>query len=228
MTQSVTGKQVGIATANGLAPKRGARSLIQSIDFSVMASPVTLNFAESQMAGKIEFIQTLKIDNTQNANPLSISMPNTNDLLIVPAYAMMIAPVMASKESAAFIISTTGTPLVNILFLPFMLPAMVWFPNGTSGNGNSGQSGGTDYSANLPAVGANLITTVPAGARNAIVVQNLAASQVQLLLDDSSIILLESGGGDNIAGGAWRETAYNGRVRIYSAEAAAPVSAYVL
>lgn len=222
--QRVSGKHLGMPVANGLAPLKGPRSVIQSIDFSVVGtSPKTINFAESQSLGKIEFIQTLKIDNSLNPTSLSIFVGLTNDTITVPPYSMAYLPVLASKETPFFQVSTSGAVLVNIAFLSMALPALIWFPNGASG---ASPGVGTNYSVNQAAVGGNLILTIPAGSRNGVHIQNNAAQQIQVVLSNGSIVLLESGGADNTGGGS-ADFTDQGIVNVYSAEINAPVSAYV-
>lgn len=233
MTQQITGKHVPHATANGLRPIKGPRSVTQSLNFgNGSTSPATVNFAESQNLEKLEFIQTIKIDNSQNAASVSILDNNTNDLLTIPPYAMAILPLLASKQTPNFTVTTTGTALVNLYFLSMALPAVIWFPNGASGSGGSSSFSpagtiGNDYSSAQPALLGNLLTTAPVNAaRNNLIYQNQSNNLHQLVLDDGAgnilSVLLMAAGGLGLQGadsGGFNLGAFKGRVRVYSSDA---------
>jgi hypothetical protein len=223
----VTGKVVGVETAVGLGPAQGPKSVTRTIDFSVFGtSPKTENLVESQFLGKFDFIQSIYVDNSTNPAPLSVTCFLTEQTLTWPAFSQGFQTLLSPRNGPVFKIETNGSVAVNLIYLSMMVPSNIWFPL-------SGGSLGIDYSANKPALGGNLITTIPSGAQGGVYyVQNQDANQIQLLLDDGAgnnqtIILLESGGADATGGGTWQDTNFKGRVRVYSSNPTARVAACV-
>lgn len=216
---SISGS-VGQRIFNGLAPAKLGRTISRTLRFSAQASH-TVNLTEQQSADKIEFVQTIYADNSQNNQALICLVQKTGQYLIWPAgwqgYLQVLAP------EPLFLFTSAGVQDLNVQFISALIPSHIWPANGTQ---NFGGTTGADYSSNKPALAANQQgTTAPVNyARNSIEVQNQSAEQIQVVLDDGaggnlSVMLLESAGSGNVAGGDWRSTTFKGRVRVFAATA---------
>lgn len=222
-----TGTQAAFDNFYGFAPKKGPRSLAQSIDFGI-ANPYYIDFVSAVQADKLEWIESIYVDNSLNPAPLKFVFAQSEQSIIVPANAQAYLPVLCPNDPG-FTLSTTGTPIVKIHFLNFAVPAAVWNTN-TSYSGSKG----TDYSVNKPTAAANLLLTIPVNLnRNQVEIQNQDANDIQLRLDDGASanetwIILAQAAVANAQGGAWVSNNFKGRIRIYSTNATAQVAAHEL
>lgn len=99
--------------ANMVVPAGGPKVVPANVDFSVNGS-VLLDGSLIVSQGKIEYFQGVFIDNSQNANPLILTMSTTNQAIIAKAktqgyYAIMV------PDPPQIIASTT---IVNGLIIP--------------------------------------------------------------------------------------------------------------
>lgn len=114
---------------NALFPKEGPKSI-----------PVTLNFANQQsfnvdltllqQRGFIKTIQSVWVDNSQNASALSIQVAGSNQTVKIPGNSQGCLPIFV-PASAQFVISCAGGQNATIYFTNVPLPAAVW--SATSG-----------------------------------------------------------------------------------------------
>lgn len=220
----ISGKPVGVETANGLAPRAGPRSIART--YNLLAGIAQgVNLIESQSLGKLEFIQTIYCDNSSNPNPVTITTNLTFQAVIFPAFSQGYQPLMVPKKAPNLTVQSPGAAAVSFQFLTMAVPSDVWFPW-------SGGSTGLNYSVNPPAVAANLLITIPPGPRANVQIQNQDVDQIQIWLDDGTgnnltCVLLEAAGA-NVGGGSVAINNHTGRIRIYSANATAQIGAYVV
>lgn len=90
----------------------------------------------------------------------------------------------------------------------------------TSGYGSTGK----DYSANKPALMANILATIPAnGSRTFAEVMNQDASDIQVVLYDVDggagygVLTIAGGSADNKEGADWTSTNFKGKVEVRGA-----------
>ncbi len=128
---------------NGLAPRRGPRTMNAQIDFSV-SNPLNLDLTIAQDMDRLEWVQTLYIDNSSNASPLTALSINSNQKISCPPYSQGYFPILVPGDPK-FIFSTSGTPTVPIAFLSMAMPCMVW--NSSAVFGSQGFDGSTTITA---------------------------------------------------------------------------------
>lgn len=210
--------RVAWPVAWGQAPIKGSRAMLQQVDFT-MQNPVGISLVYEQDSDRIEYVQALYVDNSLNPSALVCFMHGTSQQIIIPAGYQAYIPVLATSDNCRMTFSTVGnTAIVPVQFLSFPLPLAVWSA--------AGIGLGQDFSANKPALAANLIATIPVNAGRAYFeVQNQDVNDIQVVLDNGagvnlSVIILAAGAGANMQGGSYSNTTFKGRVRIFSANAA--------
>lgn len=210
-----TQQRVAWQVAYGEAPVNGSRAMPQTLDFTVETS-IGVNLTYEQESQRLEFVQSIYIDNSTNPNPLTGTCRGSGQIFIIPGGWQGYIPVLASVDNAHITFTTVKTPIIPINLLSFPVPAILWPANA----GNSGQ----DFSTQKPAATANLITTIPAnGQRAEVEIQNQSGETIQLFLDDGaggniSVILLPAGtGGAGTGGAAWSSNFFKGRIRVFGA-----------
>lgn len=118
-----------VAYNNASPPKEGNRAIPVNFDFTT-ATSYTFDFSQVIAQKKLSFVQTLYIDNSANAQPLTLVIQGTNQTIIAPPasqgyYAALITGI------AKVTIGTTGNVVVPIEFLNFVVAPVVW---GTTGS----------------------------------------------------------------------------------------------
>jgi hypothetical protein len=124
---------------NGLAPRRGPRSIGLNLDFSV-SNPLPLDLVVAQDMERIEWVQTIYIDNSNNSSAMTTQSINSNQKIICPPFAQGYFPILVPGDPK-FIFSTAGTPIVPVAFLSMAMPCMVW--NSVNVLGTQGYDGST-------------------------------------------------------------------------------------
>lgn len=184
------------------------------------------------------FIKSVYVDNSLNSETFSLFVAATRQTLTWPAYSQGYMPLL-STNPPLFTASTDGALNIDIHFLAFVVPPVIWQPPGIvatttiSGNVNVVSAGGnnTDASANAPALlGTTLLTIAANAARKYVEIQNQSDVDIQVALDSGSgtptIIVLGNGGAAGLQGGGWSSTTFKGRVRVLSAAAGKQIAAY--
>lgn len=231
MTQN-SQQRMSTAVAFGQSPKNGSKAMPQTLDFTAQAS-IDINLTFEQDALRLEYVQSIYIDNSANMYSLRGVMNGTGQIIIIPPGSQAYMPVLATSDNAIITFTSPGsTPKIPVNFLNFPVPAIIWAT--TAYAVQIAGSTGLDYSANQPAVAAHLLSTVPANPlRNSVEVQNQSAEIIQVWLDDGnatagtlSVLLLAPGSGANTQGADWQSSTFKGRVRVYSATAADQVAVH--
>lgn len=107
--------------------KRG--SITVPIDFSIgLTYQLDLTAIQDQLAW-IKSVQTLFIDNSQNANQITIRMSGTLQRIIIPGYAQAYVPVLQINPPVLTFTSASAVQ-ITIQILDFFLPPFVWSVNG--------------------------------------------------------------------------------------------------
>jgi|GEM_PF-2905415 len=111
-------------TKNGLAPRQGPRASMQFIDMSV-SNPFNLDFTMAQDLERLEWVQTLWIDNSLNASSFTATVINSGQKIVVPPFYQGYFPVLVYGDPK-FQFSCSGTPIVPVGFLTMAMPCMMW------------------------------------------------------------------------------------------------------
>src|SRR5215475_6194048 len=119
----------GFPVSNGYAPAGGPRALPITFDFSI-TSPQAIDLVQEIEANIINMVQSIYVDNSLNANTLTIIFDQTNQKIVVPATAQGLWPVITPKDAPRLVLSTTpaGGLLVNIILLNVPMPLTAWGP----------------------------------------------------------------------------------------------------
>lgn len=112
---------------NAMVPSEGPKIIPINAQLGVNAS-VLLDFSQLQQQGKISFIQGVMVDNSANAQPLTIVSQTMNQKTVIPANAQAILPVFVTNPPI-FIVSSAGGVNVPLFFFNIPLPAQVWGGN---------------------------------------------------------------------------------------------------
>lgn len=213
-----------MATANGIFPKDNQPKILPlRMDFSLQSAfIVDLTLVEDQK--RIEFVQSFYIDNSANGSPVTLQALVTGQTIIVPPLSQGYYTFMVLAENMRFSAACANPVSVWIHLANFPQANEVWYPGN---NGQTTGSIGTDFSANKPALLANLLATIPVNAsRNGFEVQNQAAAAIQVVMDDgagnniSIVTLAQNGGNANgLAGADYTNFQERGRIRVYGATA---------
>lgn len=220
---AVSGTAVSFQVKNGLAPgalddegrSKGPRALVRTLAFSATVTQLVLDFQRIEDSQRLEFVQAIFIDNSQNPSPIQVTSPLTFQTKTIKAGGQGYLPTLSAAPGFQFNSlggQVANAPVnVNIHFLNFMVPLAVWDTSGGLVH---------DFSANKPALLANAIATMPVNpSRNYLYAQNQSGETVQLVLDDAagnnqSVILLAPGVGAGNQGADYTEYGFKGRARI--------------
>lgn len=214
---------IGISVFNGLAPTKGPRVLPLQLDFTSVTS-IPINAAHAQENDRVEFIQGIYVDNSSNPSSLILTQTLTNQTIRFPAGSAGFVPFF-TPNPPIFTASSTGGVIVNAVLTTFPVPAQL-------GQMSSFGSLGQDHSSAEPALAANLLGTIAVnGNRHSFGYQNQSANTHQLALDrgdgtQMTVLLIAPGFAANNQGGAYFDTTFKGRVRVFSASAGDQMALY--
>ncbi len=117
-----------VPTGNDPNCAMGRRAIHVTIDFS-LGTTFNLDIQQVQALGQFDAAQTLYIDNSGNANVLTVLLGLTLQTIKIPANAQAYIPIL-QPNPPVFKISTTGAPIVDVQILNFFVPPIIWYPNG--------------------------------------------------------------------------------------------------
>jgi len=103
-------------TYNAVLPKSGPKTYPLVADFRTVGS-FTADLTVQVQQGFIDFISGLFIDNSANANTLSILVATTQQKIIIPAKAQAYMPILASDAPVVELTTTVN----NQLLVPFQV-----------------------------------------------------------------------------------------------------------
>ena len=116
---------------NALVPPEGPKSVLISLDFTVTSSYL-IDFTQAYMSTSISLVQSVYVDNSQNPDPLSITVAGTQQQITAAPGSQGTYPVIAAIRPKITCQSSGGV-LVNLIFLNVPLPAATWQPHPISG-----------------------------------------------------------------------------------------------
>jgi len=150
----------GFPVSNGYAPAGGPRALPIAFDFST-TSPQATDLVQEIEANIINMVQSIYVDNSNNANTLTITFDQTNQKIVVPATAQGIWPVITPKDAPRFVLATTpaGGLIVNIILLNVPMPLTAWGPVNVSTTINNPTYTQTPFVGTTVDHGGNVVTT---------------------------------------------------------------------
>jgi len=125
MTSQNSQNRVSWQVAFGEAPRKGSKSMYQLLDFSV-SSPIGIDLSYEEQSVRLEFVQSIYIDNSANPASISATMLTTSQVITCPSYSQGYFPVLSSLDNTKISFSTTDTPRVPVEFLNFPVPLMIW------------------------------------------------------------------------------------------------------
>lgn len=115
----------------GMAPREGSKSIRFDCDLSIYNSNVAnggqlIDLEQPISEDKIEFIQSVFIDNSLNAAALVLSNTMSNQSVICPPLAQAYLTVLAPNPAKFVVTSTTTNLVIPIHFLNFPVAMLVW------------------------------------------------------------------------------------------------------
>jgi hypothetical protein len=121
---------------NGPTPPEGAKAMAVNCPFTSQNTAFNIDLTLSQTQNYISLIQGVFIDNSENADVVSITSNGaTNQKIEFPAGAQGYVPLLATKPTS-FTVASAGAVTVPIIFLNVAVPAIIW--GGASGGGGGG------------------------------------------------------------------------------------------
>lgn len=112
-----------IGIFNALIPKEGPKALQTNLDFTVQGV-YNVDLLLQQQRKQLSVIQTIYIDNSNGANPVTIVVRGTGQNIICPPKAQGFFPALVANPPQ-FTITSAGA-IVNIAFINVPVPAAVW------------------------------------------------------------------------------------------------------
>lgn len=97
------------------------------LDFTGGVTTLALDFTEEIAGSAIDFIQSMKVDNSQSQSPITFQFDQTYDRVVVPAQAQGVWPVICGSEPR-FTATTAGGVIVPIILLNIPMPLTQWGP----------------------------------------------------------------------------------------------------
>lgn len=162
---------------NGKIMSEGSRAVTGTFDFTSV-NQYTADLTQQQELGFVGAVQSLYIDNSQNASALTVYIQTTGQRIVAPPHTIGYYPCYVNNPPVFLVTSTAGdpfppatSPIVTILFLNFPQAPWIWDVEG------SAQLSGDSLSV----VDANLATAIANGLVNTLrygVGANAAASPV--------------------------------------------------
>lgn len=110
-------------------PKEGPLVVPYSLDFTVAASGV-IDLSQLFNAQAISIIQAIYADNSANSQSMSITVPDTQQVLTWPPYSQGYLPVLQTTNFK-FSYASNGNAVVKIELMNFNVAPMVWSTSGT-------------------------------------------------------------------------------------------------
>jgi hypothetical protein len=112
-------------SVNGqMVPPEGSRAVPLTLDFTAQVQ-YTLDLQNFIARNLISMVQAIFVDNSNNASPIEISMPNSGQTLIVPPNAQAYLSVLAPNP-ASFVFLTMGGVIIDITLLNYPVTNCVW------------------------------------------------------------------------------------------------------
>lgn len=111
---------------NATIPTEGPKAIPQTLDFTTV-NTIIVDFTSAMSQGRITAIQTLWMDNSQNEQPVQITIEGTQQIVTFPAGAQGTIPIIAANRPK-FICVSNGAVALQTVWLNVPMPAALWFP----------------------------------------------------------------------------------------------------
>lgn len=115
---------VAFQTYNGFAPKEKPKVLPITLDFSTYTS-VDINLLNENTKGVLQFVQSIYIDNKDNADPLEVTIPVTGQRITCPSSCQGTFPIYAVDQFQATFACVGGND-AKVHLCNFAQPYSVW------------------------------------------------------------------------------------------------------
>lgn len=109
-----------------VAPRKGPQGIPVSLDFTGGVISVDVDFALEQANGVIDFIQSMYVDNKDNAQNITFTFRGSGYIVRVRAGQQGIWTVIVPDGPVAFTAGTTGGVVVKTIFMNVSMPPMTW------------------------------------------------------------------------------------------------------
>lgn len=159
--------------SNGYAPdiEEGPRGIPLQFDFS-QDTDFDVNFAEAQAAGRIGQIQSIYIDNTQNAFALTVLVKATGQRIVIPAQTEAVRPILSDVVFQAVFTSTVSAAKVVVVPLNIALAPYTYGPLTVNATAGAITGTYTDRSRATTGGGASDIVMAANAVRKGYILQN--------------------------------------------------------
>lgn len=114
-------------------PAKGPKAIPLTLDFTISTS-FELDFLGLELQTAFEGVQTVYVDNSLNAQQLSIFCENSNQNIVLPANSCAYVTVV-QPGPAKMIISTTGALKITLHLLNYEISQSIWPVVSTGGGG---------------------------------------------------------------------------------------------
>lgn len=172
---------------NAQVPKEGPKTIRTLLVFGGGVNSYTVDFGQNQALGQIAFIQGVYVDNSANAQAVSIFCQMTNQVITIQANTQQYVPVLAGTPPQ-FVVTSGGTANVPIYWLNVPLPADHW------GGAITATIAGLNFdgSGNLKTVDQNLLGLTAAGGLNVNVISGGGGGGVNFGAGQTSATLTQT------------------------------------
>jgi hypothetical protein len=109
-------------------PKEGPATVPYLVDFTIVQA-ANIDLSQLFNNAGMSIVQAVFADNSANASPLYITIPDTQQKLCWPAYSQGYLPCLQTTNFK-FVAQSAGGVIVPIQFLNFNVAPMVWSVNG--------------------------------------------------------------------------------------------------
>lgn len=117
-------------TPNLLQPIAGSMAISQMLDFSGGASIIPVDLTNEILDGKLDFIQSVYIDNADNSSVLDLTFAGgpIPQRIRAQANSQGWYPISWPTGATRLLAATQGGVRVNVLFANYAMPYLVWGP----------------------------------------------------------------------------------------------------
>jgi hypothetical protein len=122
---TVPARGFGFKIGLGMDPAENI-AMPMSLDFTGADQTATKDLFQEQAHEDIPFVQSIYIDNSLNASPISIVFGGTNQKINMRANRQGYIPVCVPQGQCQFTAKSAGNVVVPILLLSMMMPYLVW------------------------------------------------------------------------------------------------------
>lgn len=120
--------RVGYKVSMGYVPQQGSRAIAIMLNFNTLAvTSISDELFQEQSQGEIEFIQSVFIDNSANAQQFKLqTTTGLNQTIVAKANSQGYYPLLVPNGKLAYQASTTGNVNIQIIFMNIFVNTIVW------------------------------------------------------------------------------------------------------